>query len=70
MTVGRDLDNTATDLIELLDTLKVGKVFLVGVSGGGPHALTLAAKYPDRVQGILSLSSACELGQSATHLFL
>ena len=63
MTVGRDFDINTEDIITLVDTLEIEKFFLVGVSGGGPHALHLAATYPTKVRGILSLSGACDLGK-------
>ena len=67
MTVGRDFLTNAEDLISLADTVNIDKFFLVGVSGGSPHAFTIAAKYPERIRGILSLSGACDLGTAQIH---
>ena len=67
MTVGRDFLTNAEDLISLADTVNIDKFFLVGVSGGSPHAFTIAAKYPERIRGILSLSGACDLGTAQNY---
>jgi pimeloyl-ACP methyl ester carboxylesterase len=45
------------DVIELLDHLAVDRAVLVGWSGGGPHALAVAAMAPDRVAGVGLTSS-------------
>lgn len=37
----------------LLDELDVEEVLVVGLSGGGPAALQLAAEYPERVSGVI-----------------
>jgi pimeloyl-ACP methyl ester carboxylesterase len=37
----------------LLDELDVEQALVVGISAGGPHALHLAAEYPDRVSGVI-----------------
>lgn len=46
---GRDLRQHADDLAAILDHLGIDRVRVVGVSGGGPHVLALAARHPDRV---------------------
>lgn len=46
---GRTVSDTAEDIIEVLDRLNVGRMVTAGYSGGGPHALALAALAPDRV---------------------
>ncbi len=40
------------DLVVLADTLGIGSMRLVGLSGGGPYVLAAGAALPDRVQGI------------------
>lgn len=45
------------DVIELLDHLGLGRVPLVGWSGGGPHALAVAILEPDRVSSVGLASS-------------
>ena len=47
---GRTVRDFGEDLLTLLDTLGLGRVFVVGGSGGGPHALALAAVAPERVR--------------------
>lgn len=42
----------ADDLHTIADTLGVGKIAVVGLSGGGPYALACAAGMPDRVVSV------------------
>lgn len=49
---GRGLAAFADDLVELLDELGLATVHVYGQSGGGPHALALAARHPNRVKAI------------------
>ncbi|KAB1192385.1 alpha/beta fold hydrolase [Haloferax sp. MBLA0076] len=44
-------------LVALLDELDVEQAVVVGLSGGGPTALQLAAEYPERVSGLLLASA-------------
>jgi pimeloyl-ACP methyl ester carboxylesterase len=46
---GAGLADVADDLVELLDALGLDRVRVSGLSGGGPHALALCARHPDRV---------------------
>ncbi len=46
---GRTLRGFSDDVAVLLDTLGLGRVAVVGVSGGGPYALSLLAHMPARV---------------------
>lgn len=41
----------------LLEELNIERTLVVGVSSGGPHALHLAAEYPDRVSGLVLVSA-------------
>lgn len=41
----------------LLDELSITQALVVGISSGGPHALQLAAEYPDRVSGLVLVSA-------------
>lgn len=43
---------------ELLDTLKIDKVFVLGASAGGTPAIRFALDYPDRVKGLILFCSA------------
>jgi pimeloyl-ACP methyl ester carboxylesterase len=46
---GRGFSVVADDAAELLDHLELDVVHVSGGSGGGPHALALAARHPERV---------------------
>jgi pimeloyl-ACP methyl ester carboxylesterase len=49
----RSIEAQTSLLVALLDELDVTEAMVVGVSGGGPHALQLAAEYPERVSGLV-----------------
>ena len=53
---GRQEQSTA--LIELLDTLNIEKVYVLGASAGGTPAMRFALDDPERTTGIILLSSA------------
>ena len=53
---GRQEQSTA--LIELLDTLNIEKVYVLGASAGGTPAIRFALDYPERDSGLILLSSA------------
>jgi pimeloyl-ACP methyl ester carboxylesterase len=46
---GRTIADAAADVEEIADRLNLRKFAVVGRSGGGPYALAVAAKLPDRV---------------------
>ena len=48
---GRRVDHVAADTAAILDHLDANRAYVVGHSGGGPHALACAALLPDRVVG-------------------
>ncbi|HZU85909.1 MAG TPA: alpha/beta fold hydrolase [Anaerolineaceae bacterium] len=48
----------ANDLISLLDHLKISRAVLVGSSKGGATALDLTLAHPERVAGLILVSSA------------
>jgi pimeloyl-ACP methyl ester carboxylesterase len=50
------LMQSAEDFVTLADALEVERIAVIGVSGGGPHAIATAAAMPDRV-GLLALVS-------------
>ncbi|WP_020575502.1 alpha/beta fold hydrolase [Actinopolymorpha alba] len=55
---GYRLDNFVADLSGLLDALGIeGPVHLIGNSFGGTVAFTFAARYPDRVAGLVVIES-------------
>jgi pimeloyl-ACP methyl ester carboxylesterase len=53
---GRTVAGSASDVGRALDALGVARCLAVGASGGGPHALALAALRPDLVSGAVTLA--------------
>ena len=48
------MDEMADDVVELLDSLSISEpIVLGGLSMGGYVALSLVARYPDRVRGLM-----------------
>lgn len=54
---GRDVASAAADVAAIADVLGIERFSVMGVSGGGPHALACAAALPERV-----LSTVCVSG--------
>ena len=54
---GRDVVDCVADVVALVDELGIDRFAVVGYSGGGPHALALAARLPERVT-----RAACDVG--------
>jgi len=52
------VDDCCEDLSEILDSLDIKRLNICGYSMGGRLAVAFAARYPDRVEGLL-LESAC-----------
>jgi pimeloyl-ACP methyl ester carboxylesterase len=46
---GRDVLDCVADVAAIADALKIERFFVTGGSGGGPHALAVAARLPQRV---------------------
>jgi pimeloyl-ACP methyl ester carboxylesterase len=46
---GRSVADFVPDIVEVADAMGLGRFVVTGGSGGGPHALALAALLPDRV---------------------
>jgi len=55
---GRGIAPVADDLAAVLDSLGLERVPVLSFSGGGPHALALAATHPDRVSAVTVLAVA------------
>ena len=49
---GHRVIDVADDYAALLDHLHLDSVAVVGISGGGPHALAFAVRHPDRVRAL------------------
>jgi pimeloyl-ACP methyl ester carboxylesterase len=46
---GRDVVDCVEDVVALADVLSIDQFAVIGYSGGGPHALAVAARLPERV---------------------
>jgi pimeloyl-ACP methyl ester carboxylesterase len=62
-TSGYSIENHASDVAAVLDTLKIDKAILVGNSIGGMIAMQFTLDHPDRVIGDFILSSGTGLGE-------
>lgn len=60
---GRDVAAVAADAAELLDSLAVDSAYVLGWSGGGPHALACAALLPTRVRGVATIAGVAPFGE-------
>ncbi len=61
---GRTVAQAASDVVEVLDRCGVGEVATAGYSGGGPHALALAALLPDRVRAVAAFACPAPYDQT------
>jgi pimeloyl-ACP methyl ester carboxylesterase len=52
----------ASDILALLDALKLQKVILAGHSMGGAIAQTIALQHPERVHGLILIGTGAKLG--------
>ena len=59
---GRTVGDDAADGRAVLDQLGIERAWVVGWSGGGPHALGLAAQAPERVRGVAIIGGAAPWG--------
>lgn len=53
----RSVRDAAEDVVRVADALHIDRFGTVGASGGGPHALAIAAAAPDRVQAVVALAA-------------
>lgn len=61
------LDETAADVIAIMQTEGIDKAWVAGVSEGGPAAIRCACLYPDRVCGLLLYGTAAKWTASADY---
>jgi pimeloyl-ACP methyl ester carboxylesterase len=54
---GRIVNDCVADVVELINSLGIGRFAVVGGSGGGPHSLAVAAGLPQRIT-----RAACVVG--------
>jgi pimeloyl-ACP methyl ester carboxylesterase len=59
---GRSVADVVADMTALLDEIGADRCVVAGWSGGGPHALAMAAGLPDRVAGVASIAGAAPYG--------
>ncbi|MGH7763313.1 MAG: alpha/beta fold hydrolase [Candidatus Dormibacteraceae bacterium] len=58
---GRGLADITDDLVALLDDFGLDRVPVMGTSGGGPHALAIGARHPDRISAVTVVVGAAPL---------
>jgi pimeloyl-ACP methyl ester carboxylesterase len=58
---GRGIAEFADDLVEVLDMHELQRVPVIGTSGGGPHALAVAAQHPERISAVTVVVGAVPL---------
>ena len=58
---GRGVAEIADDLAALLDHHQLERVPVMGTSGGGPHALAIAARHPERIKAAAVIVGASPL---------
>jgi len=58
---GRDVASAADHAVAVADAFGVDRFASMGASGGGPHALGVAARHPDRVTGVVTLAGLAPL---------
>jgi pimeloyl-ACP methyl ester carboxylesterase len=66
---GRTVADDAGDAAAVLDHLGIERVWVVGWSGGGPHALGFAALQPERVRGVATIGSVAPWGAEGLDWF-
>ncbi len=57
LNVGRTPSEQAKSCASLIDALKIEKVIVIGVSGGGPSAISFAAQFPERTLALVVLEA-------------
>ena len=54
---GRRISSVVEDVEAIIEALKIEKILVYGMSGGGPHALACAALLPGKVKAAATLAS-------------
>ncbi|GAA1822948.1 alpha/beta fold hydrolase [Agromyces salentinus] len=58
---GRDVAAAGDDAAAVADAVGVDRFATMGASGGGPHALAVAARHPERITGVVTLAGIAPL---------
>src|SRR5207244_11748480 len=58
--IGKTAEAFADALVSLLDRLQLDQVIVVGISAGGPTALQLAGRHPERVSKVILQNAATD----------
>jgi pimeloyl-ACP methyl ester carboxylesterase len=58
---GHSLMDTADDIVALIDSLGLDKVFVAAPSGGGPTALAFAYRAPDRIRAVALIGAVAPI---------
>jgi pimeloyl-ACP methyl ester carboxylesterase len=66
---GRSVGSVAADVASIADALGLDKFAVMGHSGGGPHALACAARWPERVVCAVSVSGMAPFGAEGLDWF-
>jgi pimeloyl-ACP methyl ester carboxylesterase len=66
---GRQVSHAAADVVSIADQLGLGRFGVCGISGGGPHALAVAARHPDRVRRCATVVSLGPYGVPGLDFF-
>jgi pimeloyl-ACP methyl ester carboxylesterase len=59
---GRSVADVADDARTVLDHIGAGRAYVIGHSGGGPHALACAALLPERVRAVATIGGVAPWG--------
>jgi len=59
---GRSIGECSKDVEEILDQIQAHRCYVIGWSGGGPHALACAALLPDRVIAASTIAGVAPYG--------
>lgn len=68
LNVGRTPREQAKSYALLLDALKIEKVIVIGISGGGPSAISFAAQFPERTLALVALEAISQPYKYTGHM--